>query len=241
MESNREIEEYFFRKLRELYPKIPDGSVSRPEPPDFIIDTGNESIAVEITQVHNQKGQNENFPPAQKHAAEDQILENAQKLFFLRNSIPLHVRFSFANNIILNEKQRQSLSSKISDIIEFEMQGKDFDKPFSFSLKEDLPKELLYISCYYFPNITGVSWYSAKGRLVPNLSKNEILNIISEKERKMKRYIDSVDKAILVIAEGIIPNSWFDKIETFEENELVSHFDKIFIIRYISNQLVELK
>ncbi|WP_242926303.1 hypothetical protein [Pontibacter vulgaris] len=241
MQNKHEIEEYFFKKLTELFPSLPKGRLSKPEPPDFLIDTGTETIAVEITQIHNEKGPNEKFPPAQKHATENSILETAQALFSQRNNIPLHMSFTFANNILLNEKQRQVLSRQICELVENETYGRQLEEHFSFHLRYNLPQELLRVSGYYFPNVKGVSWYSAKGRLVPNLTKREILNIHRLKERKMSGYMDKVDKAILVIAEGLIPNSWFDDVETFEQNEFVSQFDKVFIIRYLSDQLIELK
>ncbi|WP_266203652.1 hypothetical protein [Pontibacter kalidii] len=241
MQNKHEIEEYFFKKLTELFPSLPKGNLSKPEPPDFLIDTGTETIAVEITQIHNEKGPKEKFPPAQKHATEDSILETAQALFSQRNNIPLHMSFTFANNILLSEKQRQALSRQICEMVETEIYGRELEGHFSFHLRDNLPQELLRISGYYFPNVTGVSWYSAKGRLVPNLTKREILSVLRVKEKKLKRYIDKVDKAILVIAEGLIPNSWFDDIEIFEQNEFVSQFGKVFIIRYLSDQLIELK
>ncbi|WP_299706198.1 hypothetical protein [uncultured Pontibacter sp.] len=241
MKSKHEIEEHFFNKLKELYPEIPEGKVSRPEPPDFIIETDAESIAVEITQIHNEKGLNDKFPPAQKHATEDLILENARNLFSTRVGLSLHISIAFTNNLILDEKQRHGLSDHICEIVEREVYGRNLDEYFSFHLRQNLPKELIRVSGYYSPNVVADCWFSAKGKLVPNLTKREILNVIRTKERKMKRYLNKVDKAILVIAEGIIPNSWYDGIESFEQNEFVSQFHKVFIIRYLSDQLIELK
>ncbi|WP_242921588.1 hypothetical protein [Pontibacter liquoris] len=241
MENKHEIEEYFFQKLNELYPKLPKGKVSKPEPPDFVIDTGTETVAIEITQIYNEKEANEKFPPAQKYATEDSIVEEAKRLFYLRSKIPLHVSFSFASNVLLNENQKRSLSNWICQFVEAEAQKRELDKHFSFTYREELPQELIRVSGYYFPNVTGTSWFAIKSRLVPNLTKREVLNIISRKEKKLNQYSNKVDKTILVIAEGLIPNSWYDSIETFGNSELKSEFDKIFIIRYLSNQLIELK
>ncbi|MFD2515227.1 hypothetical protein ACFSRY_15240 [Pontibacter locisalis] len=241
MKDKHEIEHSFFNKLKELYSILPDGDISSPEPPDFMINTGREIIAVEVTQIHNEKGPNEKFPPAQKHATEDEILEAAQHLFTIAKGIPLHISFHFENNLILNKKRKTTLANQVCRLIELEMDGRTFDEHFSFSIKENLPHELVHVSGHYFHQISDVCWYSAKGRFVPDLSKRQVLNVIRDKEKKMTGYIDKVDKAILVLAEGLIPNSWFDGVEQFEQDELVSKFDKIFLIRYLSNTLIELK
>lgn len=241
MKDKHEIEHYFFNKLKELYAILPDGKISSPDPPDFMINTGREIIAVEVTQIHNEKGPSEKFPPAQKHATEDEILRAAQHLFSITKGIPLHISFHFTNNIILNKKQKTNLSNQVCQLIELEMGGRAFDDHFSFSIKENLPDELVHVSGHYFHRTTDACWYSAKGRLVPDLSKRQILNVIRDKEKKMVEYIDNADKAMLVLAEGLIPNSWFDGVEHFEQDELVSKFDKIFLIRYLSNTLIELK
>jgi len=241
MENKHEIELYFFNKLRELYQTLPEGDVCSPDPPDFIIDTGIEKISVEITQIHNEKGPNEKYPPAQKHATEDLILKKAQNLFLQKVGRPLHIRFNFNDNISLSEKQLNHLAQEICNSVELGIEGKRFDEHFSFTIDHNLPGDLVHISGHYFHGITDVSWYSAKGRFVPNLTKREILNVIQKKESKIDRYRDKVDTAILVIAEGLIPNSLFDAIEVVGQNEFKSRFDKIFIIRYLSNQLVEIK
>lgn len=241
MESKSEIEEYYFNKLKELYPLLPKGQVSRPDPPDFLIHTGSEVIAVEITQIHNEIEPNQKFTPAQKHATEDQILKTAEHFFSLRGGMPLYVRFHFADNILLNAKERETLSERICELIEDKTRNSYLTERFSFHLDSYLPKELLYVDGDYFPNVTDGCWYSAKGRFVPDLSTREILNVIKRKERKMANYLDKVDKSILVIAEGEIPNSWFAEIETFEKDGLVTNFEKVFIIRRLSGSLIEIK
>jgi hypothetical protein len=241
MENKHQIEEYYFNKLKELYPNLPNGDVSRPEPPDFLIRTSSETIAVEITQIHNEKEHNQKFTPAQKHATEDQILKTAEHLFALSSGIPLYVRFHFSDNIALNAKQREILSEQICELIEVEVRDKELSERFSFSLNNCLPNGLLYVDGDYFPNVTDACWYSAKGRFVPNLTKREIINVINKKEKKMSNYFDRVDKAILVIAEGEIPNSWFADVETFGQDELVTQFEKVFIIRRLFGNLIEVK
>lgn len=241
MQDKNDIENYFFRKLTELYLELPSGNVSRPEPPDYLIESKDATIAVEVTQIHNEKGSNERFPPAQKYATEISILKEAERLFAQSDGTPLHIGFNFASTIFLNKGERQKLSQHICEIIKSEMHGRDFTRSFSFHIQEGIPEELFHIRGYYFPNISATSWYSAKGKLIPNLSKREILRVIKLKEEKQKAYIEKVDKSILVIAEGIVPYSWFDNIEMFEQNELSTSFDKVFIIRNLDNQLIVIK
>jgi hypothetical protein len=241
MESKHEIEEHYFNLLNILYPILPKGKLSRPEPPDFLIQNESETIAIEITQIHNEKEPNEKFPPAQKHATENSILKTAEYLFSHNSGLPLYVRFHFSENLLLNLKQREILAERICQLVEVETRDQVLSERFSFSVSKNLPDELIYVDGDYFPNVTDSCWYSAKGSFLPNLTKREILNVIRKKEKKMGNYIARVDKAILVIAEGEIPNSCFNEIETFEKDELITKFDKVFIIRGISKQLIEIK
>lgn len=241
MEAKHEIEEYYFNRLKELYPMLPIGKVSRPEPPDFLIQTDSEIVSVEITQIHNEKEPSQKFTPAQKHATEDQILKTAEHLFSLGGGVPLYVRFHFSDSILLNAKERETLSERICQLIQDKTRNINLSERFSFSLDSCLPNELLFVDGDYFPSVTNGCWYSAKGRFVPNLTTREILNVIKKKEKKLDGYVDNVDRSILVIAEGEIPNSWFAEIETFRQGELTTKFDKVFIIRGLIGHLVELK
>src|SRR5690606_31140171 len=153
----------------------------------------------------------EKFPPAQKHATEDSILKAAERLFSLRHGIPLHIRFHFSNNILLNAKQRQTLSENICQLVQDAVKGTTLSEQFSFTLQDCLPNELLHVDGHYFPTVTAGCWYSGKGRFLPNLTKREILNVIQRKEKRLIEYIDKVNRAILLMGEGDIPNSFFDE------------------------------
>jgi hypothetical protein len=234
------LERHFYDRFLALHDEFPKKEPEKSEAPDFLIKIDKKVIGVEITQIHNEPNKGE-FLPAQKHALEDKILSKAQKLFFDRNQIHLHVSFHFIDHFQLSGKQVETLIIQICKVIEEKIKGEGLNHNFSFSIIDGLPQELVVINGDYFPNITDTIWYSAKGIWLPNLSKQQIITIINKKEKEIITYKKKASALILLIVEGVIPNSWFDKVDKPEASEIESEFEKIFILRYLSNKLIEIK
>lgn len=77
---------------------------------------------------------------------------------------------------------------------------------------------------------------------IPNLKRIQILKVIKKKEFKIADYYkQKADYIILLLVEGILPESWFDRIEAIEKAELDSNFDRILIYRVLYNEVIRLK
>ncbi|MFC5271314.1 hypothetical protein [Adhaeribacter terreus] len=235
------IENHFFKRFSDLYFRNSITETIKAEAPDFLVKTKDNLVGVEVRQICIEKATNEKYSLVEKYSFENQIIEKTQQIFNSRNNIPLNIRFDFVNEFKLSKDQISIPAIKFCSIIEEHTKNKSLNEHFNFSIEEDLPKELNKISGYFFPEINESVWYSGKSMFLPNLSQEQIKTAIIDKEKKAPSYRKQADDLILLLVEGIPPYSWFDKIEKVNFENFTSCFDKIFIIRNLSNELVQIK
>lgn len=240
-EEKHIIEHHFFTRFSELYFNDARISIIKSEAPDFLIDKEGKTIGVEVSQIFNQGNANQKHSPIKKYKFENDIILASQKIFETNNKIPLNVRFNFVDEFYLPKEKIFIPAKGISKIIEAQIKNLPSNKHFEFSIEEDLPKELSKISGYFSPEITQGIWYSAKSKFLSNLSQEQIKAAIIKKEKKAPAYRVLASELILLLVEGIPPYSWFDEIEKLDIKDHESCFNKIFIIRNLTNELIVVK
>ena len=241
MDEKSKVEFHFLDRFKSLYKGFPAGKVLKSESPDFIINTDKKKIGIEITRIYNLKEQGERFSPQERFSIEEKIIEKVRIDFLQRTKIPLHVVFHFADRFNLSRKDVELISKRIGCTIEKSVTEYDLNFHFNLTINNDLPDFVHYININYFPTVTDSSWYSAKSKFLPNLTKDQIKEAVYGKEQKIIDYKRKVDKVFLLIIEGLVPESWFDKVEEIPKTELGNSFEKIFIMRNLENQLIEIK
>src|SRR5688572_26304339 len=134
------IERYFFKKFAEKHFGEPICEDSKSEAPDFLIEINGEKTGIEVMQLINKKLATDKFPLVEKYKFEIDIVETSQKIFHLRNNVPLNIRFNFVNEFQMSQRNVSKLANNICEIIEKQIQTSSLTKHFEFSIEEGLPR-----------------------------------------------------------------------------------------------------
>ncbi|MEO5581152.1 MAG: hypothetical protein ABIR66_00555 [Saprospiraceae bacterium] len=244
--KKKNIEKNILERFTKCIRELSKGIIVSPEspefePPDFLIETEEQIIGIELTHFVNEKKPDEKFSPMDRNALQQEITIAAEKIFISKYNIPLHVDFAFIDSIVIKRNNINVLANLLAELVSHEVLSKSLNDYFHSSVDRNLPKELESISIHYFPNVTSSVWYAAKGMLVPNLKKEQILRVIKKKEGDALNYKLKVNKQILLLVEGELAESWFAEIETINQVELGTGFDEIFIFRSKFNAILKLK
>ena len=241
MTEKEHFEQHFFDRFIKAYPDLSDGKITKSESPDFLIEYGGDTVGVEISKIVNEKNPGDNFSPSERNAVEQKISQRALKVFLHKYNIPLHVDFAFHDSIDVTKGKEELLADKLAQLVSDHVVRHELTRHFHLQIDRGLPRELMHCGIAFFPGITDSIWYSAKGQMVPNLNKDYLLRIIRRKEVKVDEYKRRADSLILLLIEGVVPDSWFDKIELIARDELNTRFDKILIFRNLSDEVVTVK
>lgn len=220
---------------------LSNASVEHSEAPDFLYFPAPERrIGIEVTELHNPKIEGERYPSSQRHGTLEKIVDNAHKEFTLVSNIPLTIEFRFVKNLRISRNRIISLSKEISGIVCEQVRNIGGRTIHDFRVEHPLPKEMSGIYGYYHPSSTTSIWYPAEGRWLPDIDPKEVQKLIDKKNVKVADYLQKCDEVWLLIVEGIPPYSWFDNKEEAISVNYLSSFQKIIMLRSLSNKVYEL-
>lgn len=239
MNDKEFFEWHFINRFKQIYHGFPNGTIEKWEHPDLLVKNENEITGLEISLITNKTSPGESYPPIERNSNESRIINEAERIFKLSSKIPLHIHFEFFNKYSLNKKEKAILSQEICELVLKSIEGIDEKEIFHIDIPGDLPYPLSFAGISYYPGLKQSSWYSVVNGFLQKLSSSQIIEQISDKESDFKNY--GLSKVILLLIEGIPPGSWFDKIEIPPKDEISCSFSKVFILRNLFNELIELK
>ena len=95
-----------------------------------------------------------------------------------------------------------------------------------------------------FSNLSENCWSADTGGVLPHITIDKLCNAISIKDKKLDVYRKKFDKSWLVIVEDWIGMSGYFSFRNCEEvlnNKFITKFDRVFILRGKSREVIELK
>lgn len=231
----RSQEDYVFKAFKNLYWKFPAGQCVRGEQPDFIINTVDKIIGVEITQIfvdnyiHNSINQ--------KRVESLQSMTGEKLCEKLEQIVP----FKFILSI--NFSSKQFSQNEIDRIVLHCINCfKTVQFPKEFGVIDidnlgQLPDEIESINFYHYPSLKHPFFSQGAGGVLPNLTLQHLQVILNKKHQSLKQY-KQCDEHWLLIEEGtFLSDSFGDiSIEEFDTN-----FHSVFLYRHAKGEIVQLK
>lgn len=84
-------------------------------------------------------------------------------------------------------------------------------------------------------------WGVGRGGVVPDLPSDSIRERVQDKESKIPRYLGKCSKVwLLIVEDGFAPSSYFDIPDEVKSENYRSTFDRIFLFRNFSREVIEL-
>lgn len=156
-------------------------SITECETPDFILETTNKKISIELTNLMN---------PVIKEKEEfkNVIIKNAEKLFKDRNNIEMYVVINFKDiEIKGTQKDIKQYSQKIFEIVE-NVYLANLDFEFDVTVK-NIESSKEFINRIYITNkVSSYKWQSIGAHRVEWVSIDWIFKKILYKQRNINRY-----------------------------------------------------
>lgn len=194
--SNQEIEHWYFELFSRSY-QLPKGVVSYGDKPDVIIE-GERKIGMEVTTFYPQSGEHRESEQRQIKLRED-ILDKAQQRYLEKGGKYLWLVFDFNKEHPIQNKEK--FITRIVDLVQ-----KIEDYPTGEIIKDnfiDIPEiRFLSINQEFNNDHTWVLLYSGS---VPMMSTSRLVQIVREKEHKLKQYRKCDAYWLLVVIDFVNP------------------------------------
>lgn len=240
--SKKEVERWQFNQFISLFPGFPAGQIETSEEPDFIVDTGDLKIGVELTDLYWENPV-DSSPQQAQESLRFRIAETAQRLYEKEGLPNLYASIHFNSQYVLRKSEVQRLSKMIADVLVKNVPsiGQSYGEEYDWDNRDYFPEEIMHISAYNFPSAEQSFFHSPSAAFVPTLEEKDIRRVLLLKADKLARYRERCNEVWLLINCDVGQlSSFFKHEEAVLQLSYQSHFDRVFLCRHMEHKIHEL-
>ncbi|WP_431610885.1 hypothetical protein [Chryseobacterium sp. 'Rf worker isolate 10'] len=252
-DKQREEEEYIFKKFAESYKDLPAGNADFKDKPDVIYTTENgEIIGIEITEsIYSSKLKSHSVSFVNFNNDVLRSIENEFKFTFILdieidNNYPIKLKFrqsiineikricveEFSDLLPLQEKKIENFGNEISN---YDNETQELIIKIGF---RNLPNSISSITMKRVDNMNKSYCFEINIGEVPEFTDKMLTDILEKKHKSLLDF-KQCDKNWLLISEAMDFFSYFSEINI--TNNIETNFDKIFIYRGFSSEIIVIK
>jgi hypothetical protein len=237
--SQKAREEKFLHHFKDLFKQFPEGKIEASETPDFIVNLeGGAKLGIELVELFPNTTLEEKAH-LKLTKIESEIVKFAKQEFESSFGINLMISLSFDSNLRCSKSNRKRFAKSVSDDV-YKCYCSITNEKVSFRIfdKSYLKTQYLDRVFIHTKKIQNGLWDSGHGAELRDLQYHELSSMIVSKEEGLSRIRLRVKDAWLLVIE---PHDMlnFDDIDLFEVID--TQFDKVFLLRVILDEIVEVK
>jgi len=240
--TKKEIEAYYLKRFSQSIESFPKGNIIPSESPDFILDTGEYKIGIEITRIYKSANFRGTNPQVQEN--EQNLLRAECKKIYDEMGLPnVEVHILFNSFTSFNKKNRREYANKIVQLVSMNLPPSrgvhrivnDYKNVNTF------PFEIDSITIYRF-GYNKSFWGESGVGFVQQHFINELQEVIDKKNILVSSYTNCCAYYwLLVVIEGLRDSSFFDPSAETLNHSYKSNFNKVFLYNGFSEKGHELK
>ncbi|NUO08688.1 MAG: hypothetical protein HUU08_08430 [Candidatus Brocadia sp.] len=230
--SNQDFERHYFEMFRKDY-LLPQGTITYGDRPDVILHS-DKKIGVEITNFYHEKGHLAESEQAQRKLRE-KVISESQRIYQMENGKKIELTFGFEKANPIQDKKK--LVKKILELV------RHIDEWKTGKIRKEIFKHIPELSFVYLnaEEYDDAKWRVMQVNDVPIMSRDRLIDIVRDKEKRSREYRKCDDYWLLVVVDFINPAQDQEiQIEGFEkiQSEI---FEKIIIYKTLFGHVVEAK
>lgn len=241
--SKKQVERWQLDRFIEAFHSFPRGSIEESEEPDFIVDSTERLIGIELTDLYWESPE-AGVPQQAQESLRFRIVQAAQSLYGARGLPNLHVSIHFNPSYIPKKRDVQRLAAAIDKLVSNNVPapGQSYNESYDWENRGYFPEEIYQVGSWNLPGAQGPFFTSPSAAFVPTLESDDIVRALSSKESKLSRYrLRCKEVWLLINFDGGQLSTFFEHDEKVVQQSYLSGFDRVFLLRHVGNKLHELK
>ena len=223
--------------FRDLYADFPTGIIEKSESPDFVVSNKNIRIGIECVEVYQDSFRGKSLLKEKSVFGEkftDELIELIQKYIPFKFYIGIH----FNDEYDYTSKRKRSLIDELTRIAIKELNYLSNKQIVIIEDDNVLPVEIEELQLGRYDEMKNSYNRRPEGGVVYDFDEFHLMSLINKKEDKLDKY-QKCDKHWLLIKEGDYFAGSFNNISI--NVDFKTRFDKVFLLRAMRKELVELK
>lgn len=235
--TQNEREQYsHILRFKESFSDFPEGILCFDDNPDVLVKTREGFLGIEHTRLYR-------AALKEQESLEQRIVDRAKEMYEVSGGPPLYVNVLFDQNVRLRVKEIESIATSLHALV----------CRYVPDVGERVNLEgWRFVSRGFSPAVTMIfldrpsascemAWGVGGGGVVPDLPSDLVRERIQDKESKIARYLSKCSKVwLLIVEDGFALSSYFDIQDKVKTEIYKSAFDRIFLFRNFSLEVIEL-
>ncbi|MDT8409317.1 MAG: hypothetical protein RQ741_06935 [Wenzhouxiangellaceae bacterium] len=242
MDAKKQVELRYLNAVRCGIDDFPRGTVIETESPDFLIESPECTIGVEITRIFSPAEPNSPQPQSQDNER-DLIAERAKAIAVDQSLPPVMVDIYFDSRKLLRKRDRDAIGKALVDIVAANMPAFGDDRSIENRHAADprFPTQVAAMHIWRFKPLTSHLWQTGNGGIVNENFSPYLQWRINCKNGKVSMYRRKCDACWLVIvADWRGPSAFFTISEKMSGNAYTAAFDRVYFVERYSDRVVML-
>lgn len=234
------------RRFKEAFASFPRGAIVPNEHPDFIVETEQGNVGVEVTNLYRDSQGGSGFPLRAEERRQDKILWRAARLYEAKGKglpfVDVGVYWSF--HMAVTKAREQDIAIDLADLVAAHLPSPSDHTLLAYPHPawKLLPPEVDHMHVYCPVGLSKNVWGSSRSTAVPKLRAQDIKEAILAKEGKLHSYRRQCSEAwLLIVADGLAPSNHFEWDKEVGELRFDTGFDRVFFLHYANGFVAELK
>ena len=241
--QKKEIEDHWLRRFKESFPGFPEGQIVPGEGPDFIVQTEEGPIGVELTRCF--RAPDRGSVLREQESLCERIRKKAEEEYEKRGYPRAAVAVHFNTRYHFTKHEVDALALALADLA-FRDLTKEHKSPSvqeydGIIEEEELPEFVTRVGARPMPGLPRSFFSPVMGGFIPHLLREEVQAVIDQKNQKVEVYRKKCSKVwLLIVAEGM-PSSMFDVPPGFDKTVFRTDFDRVFFLQSFGTRPMELR
>ena len=232
-------------RFKEKFAGFPEGPILASERPDFLMETGQDYLGIELTEYHiSEPSEGRGSPTRAREATEDEVLRRAAEQYRSIGLPPVVVNVLWHPHQALDRRRIPELAADLADLVQ-----EHLPEPNQSVTVRDrrnragraLPQEIASLTIIRRESIAKGSWTSVRAAFVPTIAPPDLQEILRNKEAKVSSYRRHCRKVwLLIVARGLEPSTFGDLGSDIGGHQFESGFDRVFLLHHADEYVTEL-
>lgn len=230
------IEDSIFKKFKKSYNKFPQGKIEHIDKPDFIIH-GDKKIGIEITQIFKDQELEKGSLLKSVEEITKKVSEEIIHLLRKKKKPNCYITIHLNKNYFPPQLNPKEIARNCFNDIDKKMNTRRKNYILEINNDGQLPNIVESYDIIFDEKIKDFEYIESASTVGGIINNNKLQFILDKKEDAKKEFI-KCDKYWLVIKSGEFSADYFPSIQIIP-GELKTSFDKIFILKYLENEIIE--
>ena len=243
MDAKKQIERRYLDVVRRGVDDFPHGTITDAESPDFLIQSPDRTLGVEISRIFG-RGEPDSPPPQSQDTERDLIAQRAQAIATDRGLAPVMVDVYFDSRQSIAKRERDSIARQLVDLIVANMPALNEDRSIEnrHPIRSQFPPQIEAVHIWRLNPLRSHLWQTGDAGIVNEDFASYLQQLIDDKNGKIATYRHKCDHCwLVVVADWRGPSAFFEISDKMSGHNYNTAFDRVYFVESYSGRVVALK